>query len=93
MATCPDARLRDPPRALEFAKKRHQLAAPDAISLRTLGVACYRAGDSKAAVAALTQSTNMREGGDGFGWFFLAMAYWQLGDRGEARQWYDKAVA
>ena len=25
-------------------------------------------------------------------WFYLAMAHWQLGDRAQARTWYDKAV-
>ena len=30
--------------------------------------------------------------GDATDWFFLAMAHWQLGDKDEARKWYDKAV-
>ncbi len=34
----------------------------------------------------------LREGGSGFDWFFLAMAYWQLGDEAVSRNWYDKAV-
>ncbi len=25
-------------------------------------------------------------------WLFLAMAHWQLGDKGAARKWYDQAV-
>jgi hypothetical protein len=34
----------------------------------------------------------LRKGGDSSDWFFLAMAYWQLGRRDEARLWYDRAV-
>ena len=34
----------------------------------------------------------LRQGGDVFDWFFLAMAHWQLGHKEEARRWYDRAV-
>jgi len=34
----------------------------------------------------------LRKGGDSLDWFFLAMTRWQLGDKQEARKWYDKAV-
>lgn len=34
----------------------------------------------------------LRQGGDAFDWFFLAMAKWHLGDRADARRWYDRAV-
>ena len=34
----------------------------------------------------------LHNGGDGFDWFFLAMAHWQLDSRDEARKWYDQAV-
>jgi hypothetical protein len=36
---------------------------------------------------------DLRAGGDSFDWFFLAMAHRRLGDRDQARIWYDKAVA
>ena len=35
----------------------------------------------------------LREGGDGFDWFIMAMAHWQRGDMDKAREWYDRAVA
>ena len=60
---------------------------------RKLGEVHYRVGNWKEAVAALKESTELRNGGDSFDWFFLAMAYWQLGDKGEARRWYQKAAA
>ena len=34
----------------------------------------------------------LRKGGDGTDWFFLAMAHWHLGDKDQAREWYDRAV-
>ena len=44
------------------------------------------------AVAALEKSAGLRNGGDSFDWFFLAMAHWKLGAKDKAREWYDKAV-
>jgi hypothetical protein len=35
---------------------------------------------------------SLREGGDSFDWFFLAMAHWRLGDRNQARMWLNRAV-
>jgi eukaryotic-like serine/threonine-protein kinase len=55
-------------------------------------VAHYRTGDWKAAIEALTKSTELSKGGDGNNGFFLAMAHWRLGDKSAARSWYDKAV-
>src|SRR5262249_10298251 len=58
----------------------------------TLGMAHYRAGDWRAAVAALNKATELRSGGDSSEWFLLAMAHWQLGDKLQARSWYDRAI-
>jgi tetratricopeptide (TPR) repeat protein len=44
-------------------------------------------------IDALTKSMELSDGGDGNDWFFLAKAHWQLGDKSQARFWYDKAVA
>jgi len=38
------------------------------------------------------KSTELREGGDSFDWFFLDMAHWRLGEKETARKWFDKAV-
>jgi hypothetical protein len=40
----------------------------------------------------LQRSLELAKGGDSSEWFFLAMTHWQLSDKVEARQWYDKAV-
>jgi tetratricopeptide (TPR) repeat protein/serine/threonine protein kinase len=92
LATCPEAKLRAPGRAVEAAKKAVELDPRQATSWNTLGAAHYRAGDWQAAVAALEKSVELRRGGNGYDLFFLAMARWQLGDRADARRWYDRAV-
>ena len=93
LATCPDVKVRNPSRAVELAKQAVELRTNEGNYWNTLGVAHYRGGDGKAAVAALERSMGLRKGGDSFDWFFLAMAHWQLGDKGQARKWYDQAVA
>ena len=92
LATSADPKLRDPARAVELAKKAVELKPKEGSCWNTLGVAHYRAGDWGAAVAALEKSGELRQGGDSFDWFFLAMAHWQLGDNEQARNWYDQAV-
>ena len=92
LATSPDVSLRDPKRAVVLAKKAVELAPRNGDNWNTLGVAHYRTGDWKAAIEALTNSMDRRNGGDGADWFFLALAHWQLGDKPRASSWYDKAV-
>src|SRR5262249_9129641 len=91
LATCPEARFRDPKRAVELARKAVELAPTDLNLQNTLGVAYYRLGDPKAALAALNKSVT--KGGTAHDWLFLAMVHRSLGDRDIAQKWYDKAVA
>jgi hypothetical protein len=44
------------------------------------------------SIAALEKSMEFRNGGDSFDSFFLAMAHWQLGEKENARTWFDHAV-
>jgi Flp pilus assembly protein TadD len=92
LATCPDAKFRDPGRAVEQAKKAVELAPKGGNNWNTLGVALYRHGDLPGAIDALGKSMELGDGGTSFDWFFLAMAHWQLGDKPQARSWYEKAV-
>jgi tetratricopeptide (TPR) repeat protein len=78
--------------AVAFAELAVKAAPNNGKFWNTLGAAHYRAGNWKEAVTALEKSMQLRQGGDGFDWFFLAMAHWQLGDRDKARQWFDRAV-
>src|SRR5262249_6477530 len=72
LATCPDAKVRDAKRAVELAKKAVKLAPRDGNIWNTLGVAHFRSGDWKPALDGLTKSMELRKGGDGVDWFFLA---------------------
>jgi tetratricopeptide (TPR) repeat protein len=92
LANSPDPRLRDPVAAVAAATRAVKLAPKDGNGWNTLGVAYYRKRDWNAAVAALEKSMAVRKGGDAFDWFFLAMAHWQLGEKDQARTWYDNAV-
>ena len=92
LATCPDPKFRDAAQAVQSAEKAVKLAPKEGSHWNTLGVAHYRAGDWKAAVASLEKSMVLGKGGVSFDWFFLAMAHWQRGDKEQARKWYDQAV-
>jgi tetratricopeptide (TPR) repeat protein len=98
LATCPDARLRDPARAVELAKRATELAPQYGYLWNTRGVAHYRAGDWDAARTALETSIARYAGRpevsklESFSTFFLAMAHVRLGNAAEARRWYERAV-
>jgi WD40 repeat protein/predicted Zn-dependent protease len=91
LATAIDPKLRDPARAVELAKQAVERAPKEGAYWKTLGVAQYRAGDWKAAVAALDKAEALGAG-DGTAKLFLAMAHWRSGEREQARRWYDAAV-
>jgi serine/threonine protein kinase/tetratricopeptide (TPR) repeat protein len=92
LATCSEAKFRDAKRAVELAKRAVELKPQEGNYWNTLGVAHYRAGSWKDAVAGLEKSMELGKGGDAYDWFFLAMAHGQLGDKADARRWYDKSV-
>jgi tetratricopeptide (TPR) repeat protein len=92
LATGPEPRLRDATQAVRRAKKAVDARRESPDCWNTLGTANYRIGDDKAAVAALEKAISLRSGGNSFDWFFLAMAHWRLGNRAEARTWFDRAV-
>jgi tetratricopeptide (TPR) repeat protein len=92
LATNPERRLWKPAEAVRLAQQAVKARPRDGNFWNTLGVAHYRNGDDKAAIAALETSMKLSTGGDGSDWFFLAMAHWRLGDRDEARKWFGQAV-
>jgi tetratricopeptide (TPR) repeat protein len=93
LATAADPKYRDPVQALEMAKKGTELAPRVASHWSVLGIAHVRAGEGQAAVTALDRAMKLSNGGDAFDWFILALAHWQLGNKQEARRWYDRGVA
>jgi serine/threonine protein kinase/WD40 repeat protein/tetratricopeptide (TPR) repeat protein len=92
LATSPDPQWRDPVRAIGLARRAIELEPKDGLFRNTLGVAQYRAGDWNAALASLRQALELRQGGDSFTWFFLAMTHWQRGEKRDACYCYNRAV-
>jgi serine/threonine protein kinase/tetratricopeptide (TPR) repeat protein len=93
LVTAPDPGARDPKEAVRLAERAAELA-PTAANIRnTLGVARYRAGDYRAAIAALEKSEELGHGREfGFNAFFMAMARWRLGEEDEARRLHAQAA-
>jgi tetratricopeptide (TPR) repeat protein len=92
LATFPEAKFRDPPLAVELAERAVALAPKNHGFWNTLGVARYRAGQWAAAIEALNKSIELRKEGHPEDWLFIAMAEWQLGNKGAARAFYDKSI-
>jgi tetratricopeptide (TPR) repeat protein len=91
LATCADAHLRNPKLAVALAKKAAAVS-PTGIHWNTLGVCHYRVADYKAALTALQKAVQLRNGGNGSDWFFLAMVHWQLNHKDQAQKAYERAV-
>jgi tetratricopeptide (TPR) repeat protein len=91
-AVCPDPRFRDAKQALELARKAVDRVPKNKYYWFTLGAAHYRSGHWKDAVVALERSMKLHKGSTPSHGLLLAMAHWKLGDRKEAREWYDRAV-
>jgi len=91
-ATSPDPKLRNAGRAVALARLATKRAPRQGTFWNTLGVAHYYNGQPKEALAAFEKSGELRNGGDAFDWFFVAMAEWHVGDKEKARAWYEKAV-
>jgi serine/threonine-protein kinase len=88
-----DPRLRDPQQAVAMALRAVQLEPQEGNFWNTLGAARYRARQWNESVEALEKSMALRQGGDPYDWFFLAMAHRQLGQKDEARRWYRQTEA
>jgi tetratricopeptide (TPR) repeat protein len=92
LATCPDAKVRDPHKAVQLAGIAVQRAPKVGDYWNTRGLAHYRAGNWKAAVAAFDKSMELQKGGDASDWLFRAMAHRKLGNQDEARRSYEQAL-
>ncbi|MCI0334265.1 MAG: protein kinase [Planctomycetes bacterium] len=96
----PDADHRNTRRARELADKVVELEPHFSNHWTALGIARYREGQWQEAGAALEKSLQLGSGEfggafswpDAIDWFFLAMSNWQLGQKDQARQCYDRAV-
>jgi tetratricopeptide (TPR) repeat protein len=89
----PDPQLRDRSRAVELARQAVERLPTDWRCWYILGVTQYRAGQWRAALEALNRSRELHQVGTRSRCFFLAMAHGKLGEKDQARQWYDRACA
>jgi eukaryotic-like serine/threonine-protein kinase len=92
LADCPEAELRDPAEAVVLARQALDLAPQQRAFWNTLGIACFRAGDTRGAADALNRSCALGNGGDPNDWLFLAMLAWRAGDQVRARQWWAQSL-
>ncbi|HKB36114.1 MAG TPA: tetratricopeptide repeat protein, partial [Gemmataceae bacterium] len=86
-----EPRFRDAAEAFALARRAVELAPENGACWLALGVAHYRAGDHEGAVTTLQKARALRDGGNSFDGFFLALAHRQLGNKQEARKGYDQA--
>jgi tetratricopeptide (TPR) repeat protein len=93
LSICPEPKMRDARRAVGLATK-----AIDAVPnpwygyWRALGMAQHFAGDDREAVKALTRSLELDRSGDGFDFFLMAAVHQKLGNKEQARRWYEQGV-
>ncbi len=92
LANCGDSRFRDTAQALQLAAKATDLSPDLKDSWKALGAARYRVGDWTGARKALNKSLELHKGRDSTNGFFLAMTYWQMGEKSKARDSYGRAV-
>jgi tetratricopeptide (TPR) repeat protein/tRNA A-37 threonylcarbamoyl transferase component Bud32 len=83
---CPQAA-----RAIALAKRAIALDPKAPNYWVVLGAAHYRAGSWNETLSVLQKCRELDASGDSAGWF-AAMAAWQLGNKDEARKWYEQAV-
>ena len=82
-------------RAAALAKEAIEFAPQDVRLWQTLGLAHYRARQWEEAIAALKKVMELDrdERRGALSMFLLAMSHWRLGNKEEARKWYDRAAA
>jgi tetratricopeptide (TPR) repeat protein len=89
----PGSSAGDATAAVRLAKQAVAWDRTRAAYWNTLGAAHFRSGDWAAARTALEESMKRSGGGGPCDWFFVAMLAQRQGRPGEARVWYDRAVA
>jgi tetratricopeptide (TPR) repeat protein len=94
LTTGPVESLLDPAQALRLAEKSLALdVGDDSSSVGTQGVAQYRLGNDRAAVASLDLAIRFSNGeANPEHLFFRALAHWRLGEKVAARRDYDEAI-
>lgn len=92
LANSPILEQRDAKLAITLARQASTKFPMERTYWNTLGAALLRNRDGRAAIAAFKQSMIHGNGGDSYDFFFLAMAYWQVGEKDQARECYDRGI-
>jgi serine/threonine-protein kinase len=92
LAAFPDAKLRDPRRAVELIQPVLKQQPDDTRAWITLGIARCRLGEWQSAIEALNKSAQLRSGATRDEWFYVAMAQAHLGQKEQARKSHERAV-
>jgi tetratricopeptide (TPR) repeat protein len=80
---------------IELSRRAVERSSSSQPSLQTFGAALLRAGNFVEAKDVLQQAESAAANDmtlPAYGWYFLAMTCFQLGDRAEARRWFDQAA-
>jgi tetratricopeptide (TPR) repeat protein len=93
LCTCDETSVRSPSEAVKLASRAVTLSPKNASYWNTLGLAHDLTGDWDSAIRSLENAMELRSGGDASDWFILALTHGRKGHKGQARRWYDKAVA
>ena len=94
LATDAEPKHRDSGRAVELAKKAVELATEERYVLEHARRGLLPRGRLEGGDRGPDEVDGTPQGSaTAFDGFFLAMAHWQLGDKPQARSWYDKAVS
>jgi tetratricopeptide (TPR) repeat protein len=91
LAECPYPEIQDPARAAELARQAIQLDQYNGWYWSQLGKALYRLGDWQAAVEAQGKAAELFSSPYASCMFYQAMGHWQVGNKEEARDWYEQA--
>jgi len=92
LLSVPDRRLRRPKEALQLARQLVKGSPDNGGYYNTLGLAEYRNDLWDDAIAALGQSVEKNNGSEPTDFFFLAMAHWKRGDKGDAEIMFQRGV-
>jgi eukaryotic-like serine/threonine-protein kinase len=93
LAGCSDPVLRDPARAIQEGQMAVALGPQVGFCRNALALAYYRADRCADAIEIIEQALPLRNGGDSFSWFILALAHAKLGHQARANDCYGQAVA
>jgi tetratricopeptide (TPR) repeat protein len=91
LVTGPEAGPEALRRAIQLSEQSVQKVPEEGGFWNTLGVVRFRAGQLATAREAFQKSMELRGGGDGYDWYYLALIADREGNFQEARTWLDRA--